>query len=111
MKAPPIIQSPTDTRDKFLTIGFHPDKRVRKGDIVKIIKGNKYDKGGLYVVDYAINQPNYDKNGAICGYTLIIRCRGGELIPADNCIICAMAKERYPRHYHKVKKKVHKRTI
>ena len=96
-----------DRWDKFLTIGFHPDNYVRKGDIVKVVGGKKYPYGSLLVVDHALIHPFENKDGDVVK-VLLICCKGGEIIPADNVIICAMSKTEII-HYHPVKKKIHKR--
>jgi len=107
-----IRQYGIDRRDRLLTIGFHPDKKVRKGDIIKVISGKKYPKDTLYVVDYAFTQYIDNKDGTR-DELIFIRCRGGEVILNTNCIVCAMSKgEDHPiRHYHKVQKTIKKRHI
>ena len=86
-------------RDKWLTVGFHPDRTVRSGDIVRIDDKFGYPYDVLYTVAYGIIERSESSEGALID-KLFVRCTNGLTIKAEDCIVWSMSGERSPiRHY------------
>lgn len=84
-----VEQSPTDTRDKLLTIGNKPNKKIRKGDTIRIIHGGiGYQEGAYLKVYYAVYLPI----GKDLQERLYIACEGGIVVPAGCCTVVRIAE-------------------
>lgn len=85
-----IVEQPLqDMRDKALTIGNKPNKKVMKGDTIRIIHGGMgYKEGAILKVNYAVYLPIGKDNEE----RLYIACDGGIVVPAGCCTIIKIAK-------------------